>query len=135
MKDYGDPKDEYLEVGQNMRQFGNVRFSQMTLFFALTAGLLASLFQNQTLSEFAKLSLKIGGTIFTVLFWIMDVRAMVYWNHFRERGIELEKTLGFKQYTKSPATKKYFSATNAIRLLYWVILVYWVITIVFYREF
>lgn len=130
----GDPKDEYLEVGANMRQFGNIRFSQMTLFVALTGGLLAVLLQNATLSDMAEITLKIGGAIFTFLFWIMDARAMAYWNHYRERGIELEKKLGFKQYSTSPA-RKFFSATNAFRLLYLVIFIYWIITIFFPSQF
>lgn len=130
----GDPKDEYLEVGANMRQFGNIRFSQMTLFVALTGGLLVGLFQVSTLTPIAKASLKIGGSLFTLLFWIMDARAMAYWNHFRERGIELEKKLGFKQYTTSPA-KRFFSATNAFRILYLIIFIYWIVTLVFPNQF
>lgn len=134
MNKKGDPKDEYFEVGANMRQFGNVRFSQMTLFVALTGGLLAGLFQSTKLSNIAEMSLKIGGALFTLLFWVMDARAMAYWNHYRERGIELEKILGFRQYTTSPA-KKFLSATNAFRFLYLVIFIYWIITLVFSSQF
>lgn len=46
MTTQGDPKDEYLEVGQNMRQFGNIRFAQMTLFVGMSVGILAGVFKD-----------------------------------------------------------------------------------------
>jgi len=134
MTTQGDPKDEYIDTGENMRQFGNIRFAQMTLFIGMTAGILAGLFQSPALSDMARIALKIGGGIVTLLFWVMDSRAMAYWNHFRERAIELEKILGFQQYTKSPATR-FLSATNAIRLLYLVILFFWVVALIWHSQF
>lgn len=135
MTTQGDPKDEYMDVGQNMRQFGNIRFAQMTLFGGLTAGILAGLFRSgSALSDTARISLKIGGVAITFVFWVMDQRAMVYWNHFRQRAIELERILGFQQYTKAPARRS-LSATNAIRILYLLIFVFWMVALIWHSEF
>ena len=135
MTTQGNPKDEYMDVGENMRQFGNIRFAQMTLFVGMTAGILAGLFQSgSALSDTTRIILKIAGIVITLFFWVLDQRAMVYWNHFRQRAIELEKLLGFQQYTKAPATG-IFSATNAIRVLYLLILVFWIVTFIWHSQF
>jgi hypothetical protein len=131
----GDPKDEYLEVGQNMRQFGNIRFAQITLFVGMNAGILAGLSQSGAgLSDTTRIFLKIGAIIVTILFWILDQRAMDYWHHFRRRSIELEKVLGFEQYTKAPVTNV-LNATNAIRVLYLVLLVFWITALIWHSRF
>ncbi|MBC8504228.1 MAG: hypothetical protein H8D34_05185 [Chloroflexi bacterium] len=129
MSEKGDPKDEYLDLCETMRHFGNIRFAQMTLYLAITAGIVTTLFQSDTISHLARISLKIGGIIVTILFWLMDARAMDYWNHFRRRAIQLEKTLNFEQWSKSPADK-FFSTTNILKILYILILAFWIITIV-----
>ena len=36
-----DLKDEYKHLNDNMRHYSNMRFAQMTLFVAITAGLLS----------------------------------------------------------------------------------------------
>jgi hypothetical protein len=118
-----------------MRQFGNIRFAQMILFIAITAALLAGLFQeNSTISYVARTTLKVGGVLLTIIFWVLDQRAIVYWRYFRKRAIELEKILEFKQHTFSPA-ENIFSATNAIRLLYFSILAFWVISLLFHSSY
>jgi hypothetical protein len=130
----GDPKDEYLDICETIRHFGNIRFAQMTLFLAITAGMLTVVFQNETISLLASMSLKIGGMIIALLFWTMDARAMTYWHHFRERAIVLEETLGFQQWSHSPATK-FISTTNAIQILYSVVIIFWVITVIWGSEY
>ena len=130
----GEPKDEYLDASNNMRQFGNIRFAQLTLFFGLTAGIMAILFQNTSVLPFARTALKVGGLAITLLFWVMDQRAMDYWNHFRKRAIELEDVLGFKQYRASPAIKR-LNTTNAVRARFLLLAAFWIIALIRYQEF
>ena len=40
----GSNEEEYKELNNNIRFYGNMRFAQLTLFSALTAGLLAIIF-------------------------------------------------------------------------------------------
>jgi hypothetical protein len=113
-----------------MRQYGSVRFAQLTLFIALTAGLLTATFtSNPPISPTIKFTLKVGGIITVIVFWIMEERAADYWHHFCRRAVELEKELGYQQYTKRPA-RVFITATNAVRLLYAAILVFWVASII-----
>jgi len=131
----GDPKDEYKEVSANMRQYGNMRFAQLTLFIAMTGGLLAALFtSNPPLSSLARFLLKIGGLIITVVFWIMEERAVDYWYHFRRRAVDLEKQLGYQQYLTGPE-RSIVTATNAVRVLYLFMFLFWVVTLILHTRF
>jgi len=130
-----DPKDEYKDISANMRQYENMRFAQLTLFIALTAGLLTVLFtSNPPLSSLVMFVLKIGGLIVTVVFGIMEERAADYWHHFRRRAVELEKQLGYQQYSTRPA-RAVISATNAVRVLYFFMFLFWVITLIWHTRF
>lgn len=113
-----DPKAEYLDASQNMRQFGNIRFAQLTLFVGVTAGMLTALSRPGLVSSgAARIVLKLAGGLSALVFWMMDERAMQYWHHCRRRAVELEKSLGYRQYTDAPAGRL-VSATNALRLLF-----------------
>ena len=127
-----DPIDEYKDVSANMRQYGNMRFAQLTLFFVLFACFLTALFTSEPpLTCLLRFVLKIGGIIITVVFWIMEERAADYWHHFRKRAVELEKQLGYLQYSTSPA-RAVVSATNAVRVLYFFVLLFWVAMLIYF---
>jgi len=135
MEQQGDPKDEYMDAGENMRHWANIRFAQMTLFIAITAGILAGLFQSSSaLAGTARIALKIGGLVVTLVFWLLDERAMAYWRHFRGRAIELENALGFQQHARAPAAK-ILSSANAIRVLYLSILLFWIAALIWRSQF
>ena len=115
----GDPKAEYKDLSDNMRHYANMRFAQMTLYFALTAGLVTVVFTaNPAQPPGLRLALKIIGVVAAVAFGVMEERAATYWHHFRKRASDLEAVLGYKQYMSRPAAKL-FTATNATRLLVW----------------
>jgi len=115
----GNSSEEYRDLSDNMRHYGNMRFAQLTLYFALTAGLVTVLFTvSPPLSENLRLALKIIGAIASAAFGIMEERAADYWHHFRRRAVDIEESLGYKQYTNSSAARL-FSATNAARVMVW----------------
>ena len=60
----GDPKDEYKDLSDNMRNYVNVRFAQLTLFVAITAALVTIAFTSEPpVSDSMRFVLKIGGVI------------------------------------------------------------------------
>ena len=66
-------RNEYLDTSNNMRHQGNLRFAQMTLFVAITAGLVSVLFTNQVnVPTWAKTSFKAFGFITAVAFIVME---------------------------------------------------------------
>ncbi len=114
----GDPKEEYKELSDNMRHYANMCFAQLTLYFALTAGLVTAVFTaDPALPPGLRLALKIIG-VGAMAFGVMEERAADYWHYYRKRASELEAVLGYKQYSNRP-TAKLFTATNASRLLVW----------------
>lgn len=127
----GDSKDEYADLSENMRHYANMRFAQITLFSALTAGLFTATFlSDPKLPSNLVLILKLLGAVATFAFGVMEERAADYWHHFRKRAEVLERNLGYQQYTGRPAAK-YLSATNAARLLIWGVLPLWVASVIF----
>jgi hypothetical protein len=127
------PNEEYKDLSDNMRHYANMRFAQLTLYFALTAGLVTALFTvAQPLDDRLRLALKIIGAFASVAFGVMEHRATVYWHHFRRRAVEIEKSLGYKQYTDGPPTKL-FRATNAVRVLVWGGVLLWLLAAFFLK--
>jgi hypothetical protein len=121
----GDPKDEYLDASSNQRQFQSIRFAQLTVYLALTGFLLNLLFGGSSaVTALVRTLLLSGGLITTLLFWIHQERTMAYWNHFVRRAAELEKELGFKQYSTRPPAG-IFSSFMAMRLFFLIITLFW----------
>ena len=128
----GNSKDEYKELNNNLRFYGNMRFAQLTLFSAITAAFLTIVFTIEPkILEPTRTILKVGGMLVTIVFWVMEERSTGYALHFSKRIIELEKSLGYKGWTgRKMGTVALFSATNAVRLLYLCIFAFWLISII-----
>jgi len=133
----GSPEEEYKELNNNLRFYGNMRFAQLTLFSAVTAALLTFIFKlDPPLDEPIKTALKIGGLISTFVFWVMEERSTGYALYFKKRIDELEKLLGYRQWQgRRMGTEAIFSATNAVRFLYFSVAVLWLLTILWRSAF
>ena len=110
--------EEYRQVNENLRFYGNLRFAQLTLFFVATGALLAAL--DGSIAVVPVLTspvLAVGGLILVLVFAILEQSAVKYWCHYRERAIHLEQRLGLDQYSKRPRGS-FLNATNAVRLLF-----------------
>jgi hypothetical protein len=126
----GDPKEEYLDASENVRHWSNLRFAQLTVFIAVTAGLTATLFQAQTpLSPSIRLVTKLAGLLIVAVFWITEERTMMYWRNFVRRAAVLEQELGFQQYSMRPKEGTVSSA-NAVRVLFLLLVIFWISTLI-----
>jgi hypothetical protein len=126
----GDLKDEYLDASANQRQFQTLRFAQITVFIAITGFLINLLFNASIpVPTLERLALKTGGLLVTFLFWIHQERVMAYWNHFVQRAAELEKELGFRQYSTRPRAG-IVSSFKAMRLFFIVFALFWTVALV-----
>jgi hypothetical protein len=124
-------QDEYLDVSTNMRTYINMRFAQLTLFIAITATLLNAMFGRDTPMSFGlSTAFKIGGLLSVVIFCVMEERAADFFHHYKNRAQGLEQQLGYKQYTFRPE-RKLITATNAVRLLFGALFVFWLIALSF----
>ena len=130
MTEDNSKKDEYLDVSHNMRTYINMRFAQLTLFIAITAALLNVIYgKDNGLLQNIYIALKFGGLLSAFIFLIMEIRAADFFHHYKRRAIELEESLGYKQYTLRPE-KKVFTATNAVYLLIGAVFIFWVIVLI-----
>jgi len=129
----GNPQDEYTDVSESIRHWQNMRFAQLTVFIALTAGMFAAVYHKDfDTSELTKLLTKFAGLGVCAMFWLMDERVVEYWRSARNRAIVLETTLGYAQYSSTPRRGR-LTAGNAIRAFYLVHLLSWIAAIVFPR--
>lgn len=130
----GNANEEYKDLSDNMRYYASSRFVHMTLFVALNGALFSAVFvANLPLHlQIVKIALKIFGLLTAVIFWVIEKRAVDYWNQFHKRAVEIEKHLGYNQYTIRPnRTWKTFwmNATLATSLFYFAVLFMWLISL------
>lgn len=123
----GNEKDEYFDVSDNMRTHSTMRFAQLTLFIAVTATLINVLLEKSATGSLG-VALRIGGLLTVVVFWVMEERVTDYFHHYRRRAIELEKQLGYSQYTQSPQ-RRVCTATNAVRALFFACGIFWLVSL------
>jgi hypothetical protein len=125
----GDPENEYKIASENMRWYSNIRFAQLTLFFALTAGFYNEVFSfNTKVPDFILFSLKIGGILSSFAFAYLEKRADDYWLNYIKRACVLEKVLGYKQYSSRP--DRAFATSTVILILYGLVALFWLLTLV-----
>lgn len=124
-------KDEYLDVSNNLRQWNTLRFAELTVFMALTAGLLSALFIGKGAQMLeAGVFLKSAGIGSTLVFLVLQERTMAWFHAFLRRAVELERDLEFRQYSDVPRVRV-FTSHNAIRLLFLMILAFWIVAVLF----
>ncbi len=131
----GDPKDEYLDVSENIRHWENMRFAQLTVFIATMACLAGAIFQAiGSLTDMARIFLKVAGVLIVIIFWAMDERVVQYWKSYRRRATALEKELDFQQHSTAPP-RRFITSRNAVRLFFMLLLVFWISTLVLHSQF
>ena len=117
--------DEYKEVSASLRQYGTMRFSQLTLISAITGAAVVG-GQQITLGLLSSLFIPLAALALTIALWIMEESSTRYWILYRERAIELENELNFKHYSLRPKKRK-LSATNAVRFIYSLLAIFWLL--------
>lgn len=130
MTDIGDPQEEYKDLSENMRHYANMRFAQLTIFVAITGGL-AAWFDNARSASDPDVMIVIAvvGTFIALVFLVMETRSASYWLHFKDRAVELEKQLGYCQYTRAPK-RGLITATNVTRVFHVGTLLFWIVAAV-----
>ena len=126
----GSPRDEYLDASSNVRHWSTLRFAQLTIYIALTAGLLNILLgRGAPATGRTAIAIELAGVLTTLVYWVLQERTMLYWYAFVRRAAELEPGLGFRQYTSRPRSGP-FSSSNAMRALFLVMFLFWTASLV-----
>jgi len=128
-----DPKEEYKDLSDNMRYYASSRFVHLTLFVALNGALFSAVFAtNLSLQPQIIIILKVLGLLAASIFWVIEKRAVDYWNQFHDRAVQLEEQLRYHQYKVRPKrTWKtiWMNATTATSLFYFVVFFLWLTTL------
>lgn len=115
--------EEWKEIRESLRYFGNKRFSQLTVFIAVNGFMFDAFFKQPN-----RLPLQIVGVVIGFLFLVMEYSSVKYWSAFATRGEAIEKEIGHLQLmTKHRPHEKWMSATNATYIIYWGIVLLWLI--------
>jgi hypothetical protein len=126
--------EEYVEVGENIRHWQNMRFVSMTVFMAIMGALAAGLFQFTEAPPMGRIALRAAGLLIAICFWIMDERIVTYWKAFVARAQWLDERLGFQQYRRMPA-RGVITSGNAVRALYLMFVLFWGSSLVWRTQF
>ena len=99
----GDPREEYKDVSDNMRHYGNIEFAAITALGAITTGLLIVFFNFDSsqpyIVRWIRCIIPYAGMLTAIVFGVILGSAIFVWNHLIERAADLEKVLGYKQYS------------------------------------
>ena len=123
-----------------MRTYINLRFAQLTIFIAITAGLLNLAFSNTNscpdpLTNIGIIAAKMAGLLSAPIFYIMEHRATDHFHHYKNRAIKVQNENGYSLYLKEKVKGEEksiwrifsaISATQAVRLLFMVVFLIWV---------
>ena len=121
-----DSLEEYRDASANMRHYSNLRFAQLTIFFAVTGGLILGVTQGS--ESLDRDALRFAGLVVVLAFWVLEQRILNYWEVHRRRAKELEPPLGFKQYSyreKHNILDHLISGRWATRVLFAGAIVFW----------
>lgn len=130
-----DPEHEYGTVGENIRHIQNIHFRHMTVFITVTAGLasVALGIAKTTPPDIARPFINFFGLLFTGASWL---NADIYLDRsarLQARAVELEKQLGYHQYSTMPQHRIKLFRVRRLRpgtlswyLLFLSVAVFWV---------
>ena len=125
--------EEYKEISSDLRHYGNQRSWQLTVFVALTGGLLSLLYGNSSISN-PTIRIVFGwvGIVVTFCFFALDKRSAEYWNWCIERGKKIEKHLHLQRLSRGSPQSFFIhiSARLAAWLIYGLAFVFWIIFLI-----
>jgi len=121
--------EEWKDIRETLRYFGNKRFAQLTVFIAVSGFMFDAFFKQPETSY--RTALALSGIVGSILFLIMEYSSVHYWEKFAERGKNIENEMGatLKLLTSYRPPERFLSATNATYLLYLAVAVLWSLTL------
>lgn len=130
--------EEYKDLSETIRTHGNLRFAILTVFVAITGGLVVLLPNTYTPSytpstiypsRMPSYVIHVTGILAALAFRAMEVRARDYHELFQHRAAYLEKQLSFSQH-RLRAKKRLFTGTMATRTVYIGTIIFWSISLI-----
>lgn len=108
---------EYGDIGENLRHYGNLQFAQFTIYCALAVAALSQLYGEKPIIGAPRIIVCVIAAFLGIMFLLMSVRVGEYWNARVERAKAIEACLNLKQYSEAPK-KKFVSNRTAVSWSY-----------------
>ena len=120
-------RHEYTEVALNARHYSGLRFAVFTILFAVLGGVGFVAFGKGQFDAHAATVARIVGFPVIGIFWWYEERLNQLTEHCGRVAVELERALGYTQYTTRPdRPSRYFPKTKVVgRLLYCSLTLLW----------
>lgn len=118
--------EEWKEIRESLRYFGNKRFAQLTVFIAASGFMFENFLRNAHSAGSA--FLPVVGVAVGALFVAMELSSVRYWTEFANRGKKIEQDIGYLELmTHYRPKQRIFSATNATYVIYVGVVLLWVL--------
>jgi hypothetical protein len=116
-------RHEYTEVAQNIRHCSNLRFAIFTIFFAVMGGIGLGVFGKGVSDQHFAVIARISGFGVIALLWFYIIaRAENLFGHYVTEAIELERLLGYKQFTRRPSRTPYLPNFRVVGQMFFLLL-------------
>lgn len=120
---------EYSEAVQTIRHYANLRFAFFSIFFAVIGGVGIVAFGSGQFDAQAAIVARIAGFVVIAIFWNYIERLGRLFEHFVRMAVELERTLGYTQWTTRPSGPL-FPGHVMFRLFFILLMVLWVSAVI-----
>ena len=125
---------EYGDISANLHHYLNVQLAQLTVFFAINAGLVWNVATSQSGSiTLTSLGLRLAGLALSIFFLALNSRIVEYWDDRASRARELEGILGYVQYKRTPPKKfltRFINNAVGVALCYMIVGAFWLVGMV-----
>lgn len=119
-------RHEYTEVVQNVRHYRNLRFVISSLLFAVMAGVGIVAFSKGQFDQHAAMVARVAGILVIFIFWQLEESAFIFYNHCMKIAAELERLLGYSQYSTRPVSSSYLPRAYIVqRVFYFLLTLLW----------
>jgi len=127
---YSRAKDEYTAIMDILKLYSNMRYWVLTVFAALTAGVLTFAVKTE-IPVNMHWPVKMGGIVIAGVFWVAEFSVSQVWIYFVRRAVKLEAGLGYEMYSKTRHAKHNYNffqlpTTLSLNALYILAIAFWI---------
>jgi hypothetical protein len=115
-------RHEYTEVVQNVRHYSNLRFVIFSILFAVMAGVGIVAFSKGQFDQHAAIVARIAGILVIFIFWQLEEGAFRFYNHCTKIAAELERLLGYRQYSSRPVSRSFLPRRYVVQRVFYLLL-------------
>ncbi|MHB8408995.1 MAG: hypothetical protein ACYDHY_13035 [Acidiferrobacterales bacterium] len=128
-----ETETEYKVANDNLRYCGNLKLAEVSIFIAITGGLLTTLFRiDHTEQVVARVILAAFGLLTSICFFLILESSQYAWFHFAKRAAILEKSLDYKMWSSLPGAPEFRWRPGhwSLRVFYLLVILFWLSALV-----